>query len=135
MSILFQPGYKNKSAINRIFDLVANVLNQTASALGMTYNQINIVVYYLVIPLSWAVMLDMYIHMPIASLVVGEVWMFILLYKWRSFSEWCDWLFDKSVQFLLYFNRWGGYYNLTSVIICVVIPLLIYGILVYLLMC
>ena len=135
MSILFQPGYKNKSAINRIFDLVANVLNQTASALGMTYNQINIVVYYLVIPLSWAVMLDLYIHMPIASLVVGAVWMFILLYKWRSFSEWCDWLFDKSVQFLLYFYRWGGYYNLTSVIICVVIPLLIYGMLVYLLMC
>ena len=122
-----------KYVINHIFDLVANALKRIASAFGLTYNQINIIVYYFVIPLSWAVMLDLYLHKPVASLVVVAVWMFILLYKWRCFSEWCDWLFDRSVQFLLYFNRWGGYYYLTSVIICVVVPLLIYGVLVYLL--
>ena len=133
--MLFQVDDNKRSIINQIFDFVANALNRTASAFGMTYNQINILVYYLVIPLSWAVMLDLYLHKPVTSLVVVAVWMFILLYKWRCFSEWCDWLFDKSVQFLLYFNRWGGYYNQTSVIICMVIPLLIYGTLAYLLMC
>ena len=122
-----------KYVINHIFDLVDNALKRIASAFGLTYNQINIIVYYFVIPLSWAVMLDLYLHKPVTSLVVVAVWMFILLYKWRCFSEWCDWLFDRSVQFLLYFNRWGGYYYLTSVIICVVVPLLIYGVLVYLL--
>ena len=122
-----------KYVINHIFDLVANALKRIASAFGLTYNQINIIVYYFVIPLSWAVMLDLYLHKPVTSLVVVAVWMFILLYKWRCFSEWCDWLFDWSVQFLLYFNRWGGYYYLTSVIICVVVPLLIYGVLAYLL--
>ena len=32
----------------------------------------------------------------------------------------------SSVDFLNYFNRWGGNYILNSVVICVAIPILIY---------
>lgn len=132
MAILFQVN-DNKGRVNRIFDFVANALMQMATALGITYNQINIICYYFLIPLSWAIMIDFYIKKPITSLVVIGVWIIIVACKWRNFSEWCDWLFECSVNFLLSFNRMGSFYNLTSVIICVVVPLVIYGILVYLL--
>lgn len=134
MAMLFQVNDNRGAVINRIFDLVANALRRGASALGITYNQINIIFYYLIVPLSWAVMIDFYISKPLISLVVIGMWIIVLIRKWRNFSEWCDWLFDKSVKFLLYFNRLGGYYNLTSVIICVIVPLLVYGLLAYLLM-
>lgn len=134
MAMLFQVNDNRGAVINRIFDLVANALRRGASALGITYNQINIIFYYLIVPLSWAVMIDFYISKPLISLVVIGMWIIVLIRKWRNFSEWCDWLFGKSVKFLLYFNRLGGYYNLTSVIIYVIVPLLVYGLLAYLLM-
>lgn len=132
MAILFQVG-DNKGCVNRIFDFVANALMQMATALGITYNQINIICYYFLIPLSWAVMIDFYIEKPIISLTVIGVWIIIVICKWRCFSEWCDWLFEQSVRFLRYFDRLGSNYNMTSIIICVILPLCIYGLLAYLL--
>ena len=41
-----------------IFAAVAAALYGMAHVLGITYNTANIVVYYLAIPLSWALMLD-----------------------------------------------------------------------------
>lgn len=131
--MLFLVEKTKRSLINRLFDFVADALTQAAIVLGVTYNQINIILYYLVIPLSWAVMIDIYIRKPIASLVVVAIWCGIFILKGRNFREWCDWLFECSVNFLLSFNRIGSFYNLTSVIICGVVPLVIYGILVYLL--
>lgn len=132
MAILFQVN-DNKGRVNRIFYFVANMLMQIATALGITYNQINIICYYFLIPLSWSIMIDFYIHKPIASLVVIGVRIIIVICKWRDFSEWCDGLFEKSVIFLRYFDRCGSNYNITSVIICVILPLCIYGLLAYLL--
>ncbi|MFM8918342.1 MAG: hypothetical protein ACKOGP_11475, partial [Bacteroidota bacterium] len=48
------------------------------------------------------------------------------------FSRYCDHIFDKSVKFLLYFNRVGSNYTATSVWVCVALPLAVYGILGYL---
>lgn len=42
------------------------------------------------------------------------------------FRKWSDWAFMRSVDFLNFFNRWGGNYVLNSVIICVIVPMLIY---------
>jgi hypothetical protein len=43
-----------------------------------------------------------------------------------KFRARCDWMFDKSVEFLLWFKKIGWNYVVSSVIICVVIPVLIY---------
>ena len=83
--------------IKRIFVKVAMVLYNGAQRLGITYNEINILVYYLLIPLTWTIMVD---------LLIGA--------------------FMRSVDFLNYFNRWGGNYHLNSVVICVAIPIVIY---------
>lgn len=112
--------------IQRIFTRVAMALYNGAMKLGITYNEINILVYYLVIPLTWTIMVDLLIGMPLTTMALLCVWAGIRIGTWGRFTEWCDWAFMYSVDFLNFFNRWGGNYVLNSVVICVVVPGLIY---------
>ena len=112
--------------ISSIFRKVADVLIYGASVMGITYNEINIIVYYLLIPLTWTIMLDFYIGTPITTYTLIFIWFGIKIGTWGRFREWSDWAFMCSVDFLNYFNRWGGNYVLNSVIICVLVPLFIY---------
>lgn len=113
--------------ITLTFRLVATVLYNIATLLGMTYNEVNILAYYLLIPLTWTVMLDKYIGLPLTTGTLLYIWIGIRIGTWGHFREWCDWAFMRSVDFLNYFNHWGGNYVLNSVIICVVIPVLVYA--------
>jgi hypothetical protein len=112
--------------IKRIFVKVAMALYRGAQRLGITYNEINILVYYLLIPLTWTIMVDILIGTPMTTSALLLVWAGIRIGTWGRFSEWCDWAFMRSVDLLNYFNRWGGNYHLNSVVICVAIPILIY---------
>ena len=112
--------------ISSIFRKVADVLIYGASVMGITYNEINIIVYYLLIPLTWTIMLDFYIGTPITTYTLIFIWFGIKIGTWGRFREWSDWAFMCSVDFLKYFNRWGGNYVLNSVIICVLVSLFIY---------
>lgn len=112
--------------VSTIFRKVADALYKSASAIGISYNEINIIVYYLLIPLTWTIMLDFYIGTPITTYALIFIWFGIKIGTWSRFKEWCDWIFIRSVAFLNFFNRWGGNYVLNSVIICVLVPILIY---------
>lgn len=92
----------------------------------MTYNEVNIIAYYLIIPMSWCIMLDVWLKTYLASIILILVWGGIIAKTYGHFREWSDRMFMKSVDFLNWFNRWGGNYILNSVIICVVIPLVVY---------
>lgn len=118
----------------RIFGIIANLLKRMAKALHISYNMANIIVYYFAIPLSWAIMLDFYFKMPILSLTIIVVWLFLVIRYKKNFSVFCDNLFDKSAQFLLSFRKIGWNYVVSSVIICVIIPLIIYIVLIFLLL-
>jgi hypothetical protein len=111
--------------INYIFKLVADWLNKLAKVTGLTYNQINVLVYYFFIPLSWFVLLDYYFSFY--NLTIGFL-IFIVGFKvgCKNFREFSDALFMKSVHFLNYFNRFGSNYQKSSVWICVSLPLLVY---------
>lgn len=93
---------------NRIFYRVAMALYDGAQRLGITYNEINILVYYLLIPLTWTIMADCLIGSPLTTSTLLFVWVGIKIGTWGRFTEWCDWAFMRSVDFLNYFNRWGG---------------------------
>ena len=41
-----------------IFAIVAGIEHLIARMTGATYNEVNIIVYYLIIPLSWTLMFD-----------------------------------------------------------------------------
>ena len=112
--------------IQIIFTLVAHSFLSMAKKLNLTYNQINIIVYYLLIPLSWTIMFDIWIELPITTAILLCIWIGIFIATHKFFREWCDWAFKDSVCFLNWFNRWGGNYVLNSVIICVIIPFLVY---------
>ena len=117
-----------------VFGIVAAGLNLIAKALHMTYNEINIIVYYLIIPLSWFIMLDYIIGLPITTPIWILLWIYIFWSKRKFFRKWCDVAFQLSVDFLLKFQRIGWNYWKASVIICVVVPLIIYAVLIILMM-
>ena len=112
--------------IQMVFNAVATILYKTTQKLNITYNEINIIVYYLLIPLSWTIMLDWWISLPVTTAILSCIWIGIFIATHKFFKEWCDWAFQDSVAFLNYFNRWGGNYVFNSVIICVIIPAIIY---------
>ncbi len=117
-----------------VFGAVALALKVMAKALHMNYNEINIIVYYLIIPLSWCVMIDYIIGLPITTPIWILLWIYIIWSKQKFFRKWCDVAFQLSVDFLLKFQRIGWNYWKASVIICVVIPIIIYAALIWLMM-
>ncbi len=112
--------------IDKCFKFVADILYKIAEATGRTYNEINIIVYYLIVPLTWTVMIDFLIKKPITTTLLILAWVTIFILHHNDFRHWCDWAFKKSVDFLLWFKRIGWNYIVSSVIICVFVPLIIY---------
>jgi len=117
--------------INKIFRLVANALIALARITGLTYNEINILVYYFFIPFTWLVMLDEIFdfHYLKAACIVFCIG---FAFGCRDFKNYSNWAFKRSVDFLNFFNRFGSNYYKSSVWICVATPTVIYGFLAYL---
>ena len=109
-----------------IFAVVAGLEHIIAKLTGTTYNEVNIIVYYLLIPLSWTAMVDYITMMPFLTPMYIIVWVIFLWKDQMKFRDRCDWAFDRSVDFLLWFKKIGWNYVVSSVIICVVVPVLIY---------
>ena len=109
-----------------IFVVVAVTEHLIAKLTGATYNEVNIIVYYLLIPLSWAAMIDYITKIPFLSVMYVVGWILFLWKDPMKFRDRCDWAFMKSVDFLLWFKKIGWNYIVSSVIICVVVPILIY---------
>ncbi len=113
-----------------IFSVVASTLNIIALITGLTYNEINIIVYYIIIPFTYFALIDYYFqkhYLKIIWIVITII--FFATVKLNTFS---DRLFEKSVDFLNIFNFVGFNYINASVIICVFVVLLIYLILIFL---
>ena len=110
---------------NSIFNLVADGLLYIGRKTRLTYNEINIIVYFFIIPFSWLILLDIIFHFHVLKIA----FLFYCLgfrMGCRNFKEQSDWLFDKSVSFLCYFDKFGSNYTKSSVLICVSVPILIY---------
>jgi hypothetical protein len=114
-----------------IFAVVAGLEHIIAKLTGTTYNEVNIIVYYLLIPLSWTAMVDYITMMPFLTPMYIIAWIVFLWKDPMKFRDRCDWAFMKSVDFLLWFKKIGWNYIVSSVIICVVVPVLVYIELVY----
>ena len=114
-----------------IFAIVVGAELLIAKLSGTTYNEVNIIVYYLVIPLSWMVMVDYITKMPFLTPMFILAWVIFLWKDKMKFRNRCDLAFDKSVDFLLWFKKIGWNYIVSSVIICVVVPILVYIELIY----
>ena len=117
--------------ITAIFRIVATGLHVFAKLTGRTYREVNILVYYFMVPLSWLVMLDQIFGFHYFKISFLLVCLGFYL-GCRDFKSYSDWLFEKSVVFLNLFNKMGSNYVSSSVWICVALPLIIYLALAYL---
>ena len=116
---------------HKIFKIVANLLFFVAHKTKLTYNEINIIVYYLLISFSWLCLLDVIFNFHYLK-IAFVIFTFGFIVGCRNFKTYSDWLFDKSVSFLNYFNKYGSNYVASSVWICVSLPIAIYAILIFL---
>ncbi len=116
--------------MNTIFAIVYSLLIRLSSLTGLTYNEINIVVYYAVIPFIYLALIDKILKKHILK-ILFVISLFIFLFSIKDFRHFSDWLFDISVVFLLEFEAIGINYIASSVLICVFFPFIVFLILYY----
>lgn len=110
-----------------IFLFVMGVLALLAKLTGLAYEEVNIIVYFVLIPLSWAVILD-YVIAKHYFLLFSVVVILSVIFTSTDISDLSFDLFDISADFLLSL----GEYMFVSVLICVHAIMLVYIVLLYL---
>ena len=104
-----------------LFTFTVKVLLATGKVFHLSYNAVNIIVWYMILPLGWAAILDYKLH----RLILSPMWLLlcigIIVLQRKKFNQFCDTMFKLSQIFI---SSFGNYY-LWSVIICLLIPLLI----------
>ncbi|MEL7500742.1 MAG: hypothetical protein AAFN77_24325 [Planctomycetota bacterium] len=113
--------------MQELFITTRDLLFEMANATGLSYKEINVLVWYFVIPFSWAVLFDVIVGKHRGTLVVGLI--SLVIGALLHFSGSTEWLFDRSCEFLVGSEVGGSYVN-ASVIICLFVPLAIYAIMV-----
>ena len=103
------------------FDLTVIILKKLAKRLGMSYRQLNVLLWVVLLPVFWALMLDRlvgfhYFTVATACLLAGFI--YPVLRSKRKASQ----LFDKFAYFLFSFSMYGMGYRTSSVIFCLIIP-------------
>lgn len=116
--------------MNFVFHLIYLALRGLSALTGLTYNEINIVFYYFVIPLVLLLLLDRILKKYLFTSILVASWITLLLVV-PNFSRFCDRAFDASVVLLNSFGFLGWNYIVASVMVCVVWPLLAFAVLFY----
>jgi hypothetical protein len=108
--------------MNAIFNIVAFLLDKIHELTGWSYNEVNILFYYLLVPLIYLFLADRIIRKKyILSIGWILLWAVFLIFV-RDFSQFSDDLFDASARFLNSFSWLGWNYTVASVMICVIFP-------------
>jgi hypothetical protein len=116
------------SLFHQIFMIVMGGLMAMAALFGTTYNVINILVYYILIPSSWIYLLSRKTSIWVNTISLIAIITFLFLPDLRKN---CDYFFQKSVDFLNWSAEiFGSNYIDMSVYICVVGVGLVYLVLI-----
>jgi uncharacterized membrane-anchored protein len=111
--------------MNTTFQIVYSLLKWIAEVTGFTYNEVNIIAYYIILPFAYVILADRILRghvLKILYVVAVSVCLFLI----ADFTEFSDWLFQKSVDFLLSFQFLGCNYIVSSVLICVAFPAVVF---------
>jgi hypothetical protein len=107
--------------INFSFLLVVKILLRLAELTKLSYNQINVILYFFAIPFAYLSILDYILHFHYLKLAAFFTILGFFI-GCRDFRAYSDWLFSQSVKFLKFFKRFGLSYESASIWICVVLP-------------
>ncbi|MBI5540812.1 MAG: hypothetical protein HY951_12180 [Bacteroidia bacterium] len=116
--------------MNDIFAFVYSILEGMSKITGLSYKEINIIVYYIVVPFVYLSLFDKLLKNHFLKIGFSIAVILFLIFV-KDFSLFSNDLFDKSVRFLQWFEIIGWNYIVASVIICVVVPFLIFALLLY----
>ena len=114
--------------MNKLFELTYNFLVLLSEFTGFTYKEVNIIIWFYLIPFFWFILIDKANNshrLKIAGLILIAVSLFLI----SDFTQFSNDLFHKSANFLRSFNTIGSNYIVSSVVVCLFIPI---GITVYL---
>ena len=107
--------------MNVVFQIVAGSLDWIAHVTGFTYNEINIIAYYIVLPFIYVALVDRILRKHFLKIAYVIIWAVIICLL-SDFSAFSDVWFKRSVDFLLLFDRVGLNYVAASVVVCVILP-------------
>ncbi len=116
--------------MNEIFQIVYEFLKWISKITGMTYHEVNIIVYFIIIPGIFIYLLGRFLKRKSLILVFGVLVLFTIIIV-PDFKIFSTKLFDLSVDFLNWFDQVGLNYIQASVVICVIVPIIIIFILFY----
>ncbi len=107
-----------------IFDIIYQFLTWISTITGWTYREVNVVIYFIVIPAFFFYLISRITKQKwgILSFLILVGVVLILIPDFESFS---NSLFDLSVDFLNWFDIVGLNYVEASVIVCVFMPIII----------
>ena len=114
--------------MNFVFRIVADSLQWLSSVTGFSYNEINIIAYFIILPFIYVALVDRILRKHFLKITFVIFWV-ALVSLTADFSAFSDALFEHSVDFLLFFERFGLDYISASVVICVVLPALVFAVL------
>jgi len=110
--------------MNKIFIIVRDFLLYLSSISRFTYNEINIIAYYYIIPAFYIFLIDYKLDTHFFKIIFFLIILCSFLFI-NNFKKFSDLVFIKSVLFLKWFKIIGLNYIASSVIICVFIPIII----------
>jgi hypothetical protein len=126
---LFSGGeITDQTHMNPIFNAVAQTLYWIAAVTGFTYNEINIIVYYIILPFIYVALVDRILRKHILKIIYVVAWAGVLCIV-KDFNAFSNTLFNGSVDFLLWFSHVGLNYVSASVVICVLLPMIVFVVL------
>ena len=116
--------------MNIVFKIVVSTLKWISGITGLSYFEVNIILYFIIIPFIFIHLIDKILGTRILKIgfAIGVLFFFIIVKDFQKFSIW---LFDRSFDFLHNFDSVGLNYTQASVIICVILPGIIFLILFY----
>lgn len=115
--------------MDAIFNEVFQILMWCAAITGLTYNEVNILVYYFFLPMINMTMLDKILKTHFCK--IAYLLLFLAIVFFTDFHTFSDWLFAQSVAFLESLDVLGWNYIVSSVVVCVLLPLVIFIVLFY----
>lgn len=104
-----------------LFQIVYLLLKGISELTGFSYNEINIIVYYIILPFIYIWLADKIWKKHVLK-IAYIVLVTIFLIRIPDFESFSNWLFARSVDFLNSFGFLGWNYVEASVWICVILP-------------
>lgn len=113
-----------------IFNFTYECLQYLSKISGFTYKEINIIIWFIILPLSWTLMIDKIKGKNIYYFSCFYAMIIMTVLVISDFSDLSKTLFNKSADMLRSLHVVGANYTVSSVVICLSIPLIIYIILI-----